>query len=288
MSTKNHIPDYDFEALMRSKSWEMLDAEEHKALEGYVAGEDEYNLMRATLLSIAESDDTAESLTMPLDARASLMDLFDREAEIVQDQEVKVISIRRKRLWFTGAAVAASLLMMATLWWVMQQNDPNRPLIPKTEVAERLPEKQEEIAAPVEDEKETNIPTTPLPTSKPELLPDLGKGIFDDHLADFTGKTIVADTSVQTVAMADLLSGKELTGNAYQTGAEADIETVTMNLSQNTQHNITTFTEIAAKTVRSERPIYQTEAVAKQKRTNTHTRPVSHDPKLIGFLYACQ
>jgi hypothetical protein len=288
VSKKNNNPDFDFEAVMRSKSWNMLDAEEHRALEGLVAGEAEYTGMRETLLAIAAGIDRAEHLTMPREARNKLMDMFDLQTEVAQDQEVKVISIRRKRLWFTGAAVAASLLVMATLWWVMQQNDPNRPLIPNTEVADNRPKTQEKITTPIEDQETPGHPATPLSTPGAVVLPDLGKGIFDDHLADDARRDATTDTVVQLVAMADLLSGKELSGNAYQTGAEANNATVTMNLSQNTQHNITTFTEIAAKTVKSERPIYQTEAVAKKKGNNTHTRPVSHDPKLIGFLYACQ
>ncbi|HRZ48613.1 MAG TPA: hypothetical protein P5338_04385 [Bacteroidales bacterium] len=79
MSDNTHSFDnLDFEALMLSKPWDALLPEEKALLEGIVAGEEEYTLMRETLLMITGTEVSPEPPLNP-GLKDRLMDAYDRQ-----------------------------------------------------------------------------------------------------------------------------------------------------------------------------------------------------------------
>jgi hypothetical protein len=276
----------DFDDLMRRKSWEMLDAAERLALEEYVTGEAEYTMMRELLLTMELAPDPVKDMRMDSGVKAGLLEMFDLQQQENVAHTARVVNIRRKRIWFTGAAAAASVLLMAAIWWLVQPTDPGRPLIPTTEVAQ----------------------TTPKAAPEPATTPDLSEPALPsptrDAMEDLSGKpesTVTTDLSVTSPAVAEAAQQKEMahdqTAELITSGefrpdelttagvanAEANTRfTSTYTLSQ--AESFTNEVQIASKQVVGVRP-----AATKPKggAAARKSRSVSQDPQLVGFLYAC-
>lgn len=264
----------------------MLDASERSALDGYVTGEDEYTMMRELLLTMELAPDPVKDMRMDSGVKAGLLEMFDQQQAENQAHQGRVVNIRRKRIWFTGAAAAASVLLMAAIWWLVQPSDPGRPLIPTTEVAQTTPKADPEPAT-TPNLTEPALPT-PIQNAREDLAEKAEPAIPSDPSVTTSANTepaqkkeIAHDRTAELIA-ADAFRPDELTTAGAST-AEADTRfTSTYTLTQT--ENLTKEVQIASKQVVGVRP-----AATKPKggATARKSRSVSQDPQLVGFLYAC-
>jgi hypothetical protein len=276
----------DFDDLMRRKSWEILDAAEHSALEGYVIGEDEYTMMREFLLTMELAPDPVKDMRMDSGVKAGMLEMFDQQQAEHQAHKGRVVNIRRKRIWFTGAAAAASVLLMTAIWWLVQPTDPGKPLITTTEVAQTTPKASPEPATT----PDLTEPALPSPTrdamealaGKPESAVASDLSVTSPAFADAAQKKEMAhDMTVNLVTAGELRTDELTIAGAANTETDTRL-TSTFSLSQT--ETVTKEVHVATKQVVGVRPAATHQKGATPARKS---RSVSQDPQLVGFLYAC-
>ncbi len=283
----------EFEALMLSKSWAELSPEERADILVYVAGEEEYNLMRATLAEIRDSHDSAEGLKIDPGVRGKLSEEFDRhwiETGGFPKGKGKVVSLRR-RLWLTGTAAAGFILLVASVWWLALQNLEERLQSSHKFAADKVIKHPDKSAYLPEDQGNQEIT------------------VMHDHAETHSGEAgMEGEALVLSDAKEDLRTADTNTGDWTLAFGEAQISEVDKKagimadseiktLKSVSGDRTTTTTQMAGedhdllqgkKTIVSERTVYAVKQMpSKDKMIMLTSRAVSEDPDLLMFLYTC-
>ncbi len=133
-----------YDALIESKTWESLTEAELAELGSAGIGREEYELIRNTLKGFGGLSDLDEGITMRPEARARLMEMFDAENRVAEEEtDPRIIRIRNLRRLYIGVAAAAAVILVASVWWLTLRDDGTEPLIPVTEIAEYKTEQPE-------------------------------------------------------------------------------------------------------------------------------------------------
>lgn len=286
----------DFEALMRSKSWDALLPEEKALIGGFVSGEEEYSLMRETLLMLAEAPLIPEPPLNP-GLKDRLMDAFDRQypPEPVPVYKPRFTDISRKT-WMSVAAAAALFIAVASVWYLVSDTlykpSPSPPTLAgnlndtahqtSPEVTPQDASEDKGTTSPFEDENLTDsrvfskdtLQKNPVAAGK--VADESGKDRLQFTETRQTGQ---GSTAIDRNAAA---AKAEIPKSPQQQWAFADQEASTDSVFKKHAESETLVKQVTIVSERSRPQKYIPE-----KKLRTAPRPVSSDPLLLDFLFAC-
>ncbi|HRZ41506.1 MAG TPA: hypothetical protein P5228_02255 [Bacteroidales bacterium] len=296
MSDNTHSFDnLDFEALMLSKPWDALLPEEKALLEGIVAGEEEYTLMRETLLMITGTEVSPEPPLNP-GLKDRLMDAYDRQYPAQAPPAARIRMMVPRKTWLSVAAAAAFFIAVASVWYLITQPF-DRVLNPQPQLAENL---KDTLVVPgassVEDATNEKGQADPGSTIEnlyqTKDLQDQGKYPQNPVASQYVQDTTLDDASAfrEVAVRAPALVPKP----EGVTMAKEDIGKMGKNLSPDRQQNdlsqkqqLKSEDETVVKQVAIVSERSRLQKYVPEKKLRTTPRPVSSDPQLLDFLFAC-
>jgi hypothetical protein len=284
--------DFDFEALMCSKSWMELSPEERLKLQGVVSGEEEYQLMRETYLFIRENPDQAENLSLEPELREMLTGEFNLRHPDSPEQEPNATRGIPLRTWLSVAASMALFVAVASVWFLITQQF--KPVPPQqTGLASNLTVKEKSV------EDETGAGNFNNITEDKDFRQNTGnqpgQALADkiqtdeDKEAAGSGKT---DTTIIFGRNNDFLAANHQE-EKYQAikmpflTEKAERKDVAVYNDTMIREALVTKEDprFSKKAIVSERPEYY--KAVPEKKLHYPPHPVSRDPDLLRFLYAC-